>query len=240
MQVQVTSSGTSKVISDYNSCSFSEDGDFDIYVKPTKTYDDTQTKGKIRKVAICFTERLNSKTDGISKTNYGIGRYSQVAGGNSSQVYFNTQHVTPGLPREWYMERSLKLGYGKLHVEGGKATNLRVCWEEVFDRTFKNSDYKTIVLLKMDSWQVYHLEGLEIDYFDSDEEYTNGYLAAAKKLNAGLFQEKPTKTSSSEPSKPWKEILGFRQRKKQAPVETQKPTFKEKLSKFFGGSLFLQ
>jgi len=222
------------------------DGVYDVYM------DAEQSEGfkneldqRVRKIILCFTDRLDSITDGPSSiTHGGIGRYVGVTGNFKGKMEFTTAHVSQGLPRQWYMEHALKFRFGKLYVEDGQATHLTIrqnSLNNMVKKKYQNDNYETVVKLDMDEPKgIFPLVDLKINYFTSEKEYTEAYLAAANKLNTVLFQPKPTTTSSSsEPSKPWREILGLQKSKKQPtdenPQQKQPNFFKQKIGKFFGG-----
>jgi len=236
--------------SGYPSCVFGQDGDYDVYMDSEKADDITLEDGRIRKIVLCFTERLHSQTDGPqSKTTY-RNKFMQVPGGKSGQLYLGkAPYIAEGLPRKYFMESALEFCYGKLHVENGRATNLTINqgWLEadIYNKKFFKKNFTLMVMLDVDSPRdIFHLKGINVGHFSSEEEFKQNYLEAAKKLNAGLFQPKPTKpfscSSSSEPSKPWREIFGFPKKAEKQPTDEnqnpQKPNLKQKISKFFGGA----
>jgi hypothetical protein len=213
--------GQSTAMSGYSLCTLN-DGDYDVYMDSERSKDVKDNQGqRIRKIVLCFTVNLHSMKDGPSEVKtYGDG-YIHVPGGRSDQMYFGQKgFISRGLPREWYMEHALEFRYGKLHVEKGQAINLTIPQKSetyMFSKKSNNKDHQTMVLLD-DSRQVSHLTDIGIDYFESDEEYKQLYLEAAKRLNAGLFKPEPTPSSSTElPT--WGEIFGFSKKGKTAKTD---------------------
>lgn len=195
--MQLTRSGDPTEMTGYPPCTFSVDGDYDVYMKK-KPVDLKGEDFRIRQIILCFIEELHMKGEKAPKTKQGPGRYLQVPGGNSSQRYFSTTYTTFGPSGGSRMESALKYCYGKLHVENGQATHLTINegWgEDIFDEKFKQKKYQVAVKLRRTvfepkrCYQFFHLENLKFDYFKSEEEFKQHYLAAGKRLNVGLFPD---------------------------------------------------
>jgi len=192
--MQLIRSGEPTEMAGYPPCAFSLDGDYQVYMKNPKNLKDEDSK--IRCISLCFIEELHLKTDGQSKTNPYGGKYTQVPGGKSTQMYFS-QNTTLGSSRERRIELVLKLRYGTLHVENGRATSLTVArngYDTIYDEKFEKKKYLAMVLLKWSEFEpirqhIFHLENLTIDYYRSEEEFKQHYLTAGKKLNLGLFPD---------------------------------------------------
>lgn len=195
--MQLTRSGDPSEMIGYPPCAFSVDGDYDVYMK--KKPEDLKGEDlRIRQITLCFIEELHFKVEKRSKTTQGYGRCVHVPGGSASQMYFSTTHTILGLGREYRMESALKYCYGRLHVENGQATYLTISegWGEgIFDEKFQKKKYQVAVKLKRTvfepkrCYQFFHLENLKFDYFKSEEEFKQHYLAAGKRLNVGLFPD---------------------------------------------------